>query len=154
MAASGSIKNVTLTNIGQTTGCQAGRAILVGNTDAGRAAQSVTIENNTVSDYNKNGIDVRGNVDAKIIGNTVTGTGRSTTSPRTASSSYGATTRSRRSRATRSAGTSTRPTDTVGHRDPRHRDATVTMTKKNTLSGNEVTSSTTAGTIGGKKYSA
>ena len=86
MHASGSIKNVTLTNIGPETGCQAGRAILV---DSDRAAtrQSVKIEGNNVSSYNKNGIDVRGNVDAKIVGNTVTGRGQTTTSPRTASSS-------------------------------------------------------------------
>ena len=74
MNAGGSIKNVTLNNIGQTTGCQSGRAIVVWNTDTS-ARQSVAIENNTVTSYNKNGIDVRGNVDAKITGNTVTGKG-------------------------------------------------------------------------------
>jgi hypothetical protein len=72
LAASGSISNVTLTSIGlPETGCQQGRAILV---DAIGSAiqQSVKIENNTVKDYNKNGIDVRGNVAAKIDGNNVT----------------------------------------------------------------------------------
>ena len=34
MNAGGSIKNVTLNNIGQTTGCQSGRAIVVWNSDA------------------------------------------------------------------------------------------------------------------------
>ena len=87
MAASRSIKNVTLTNIGRQTGCQAGRAILV-NAIVSPTQQSVTIEGNTVTSYNKNGIDVRGNVNAKIVGNTITGAaGRSATSPRTVSSS-------------------------------------------------------------------
>ena len=91
MTAGGSIKSVTLNNIGQTTGCQAGRAIVVWNTGAAAPRRSVEIENNIVTSYNKNGIDVRGNVDATIIGNTVTGkASRSTTSPRTASSSIGA----------------------------------------------------------------
>jgi hypothetical protein len=72
--ASGSISNVTLNNIGlPETGCQLGRAILVDDTTAG-TTQSVTIQNNTISNYNKNGIDVRGNVAAKISGNTVTTT--------------------------------------------------------------------------------
>ena len=75
MHAGGSIKNVTLTNIGRQTGCQAGRAILV-NAIGDATKQSVTIEGNTVTSYNKNGIDVRGNVDAKIVGNTVTGRGQ------------------------------------------------------------------------------
>ena len=75
MNAGGSIKNVTLNNIGQTTGCQSGRAIVVWNADRRYARRSVTIEGNTVTSYNKNGIDVRGNVDATIIGNTVTGKG-------------------------------------------------------------------------------
>ena len=74
MHASGSIKDVTLNNIGQTTGCQSGRAILV-NAIGDTTKRSVAIENNTVTSYNKNGIDVRGNVDAKIVGNTVTGNG-------------------------------------------------------------------------------
>jgi hypothetical protein len=72
MAAGGSISNVKLDNIGAPSGCQNGRAIVV--RDAGLATQqSVKIENNTVTNYNKNGIDVRGNVAAKIDGNTVTG---------------------------------------------------------------------------------
>ncbi len=40
---------------------------------AGTPRQSVEISGNVVSLYNKNGIDVRGNVDATIIRNTVTG---------------------------------------------------------------------------------
>ena len=73
MAASGSIKGVTLTDIGlPETGCQIGRAILVDNI-AGSPRRSVEISGNVVSSYNKNGIDVRGNVDATITKNTVTG---------------------------------------------------------------------------------
>jgi hypothetical protein len=72
--ASGSIKNVTLTGIGRHDGCQSGRAILV-DAIGSATRHSVKIEDNTVSSYNKNGIDVRGNVDAKIVGNTVTGSG-------------------------------------------------------------------------------
>ena len=76
MAASGSIKNVTLTDIGlPETGCQIGRAILVDNTGSGTDRHSVEISGNVVSSYNKNGIDVRGKVDATIVGNTVTGLG-------------------------------------------------------------------------------
>jgi len=74
MNAGGSIKNVTLNNIGQTTGCQSGRAI-VAWAIADSTKRSVTIEGNTVWNYNKNGIDVRGNVNATILGNTVTGSG-------------------------------------------------------------------------------
>jgi parallel beta-helix repeat protein len=71
MAASGSISGVTLNNIGlPETGCQVGRAILVDSIGA-PTRQSVTIQGNTVTNYNKNGIDVRGNVDATIKGNTV-----------------------------------------------------------------------------------
>jgi hypothetical protein len=71
LAASGSVSNVTLNYIGlPATGCQQGRAILV-DAIGSATQQSVKIENNTVTDYNKNGIDVRGNVAAKIDGNTV-----------------------------------------------------------------------------------
>jgi len=78
MAASGSIKGVTLTNIGRPadTGCQLGRAILV-DAFGSSIQRSVSIEGNVVSAYNKNGIDVRGNVDATILGNTVTGSSSS-----------------------------------------------------------------------------
>ena len=74
MAAGGSISNVTLNGIGlPATGCQLGRAIVVRDATS-QTKQSVTISNNTVSNYNKNGIDVRGNVAAAISGNTVTTT--------------------------------------------------------------------------------
>jgi hypothetical protein len=73
MAASGSITGVTLTHIGlPATGCQIGRAILV-DAIGSATRQSVKVEGNMVSNYNKNGIDVRGNIDAKIVGNTVEG---------------------------------------------------------------------------------
>ena len=101
-------QNVTLNNIGQTTGCQSGRAIYVENTDASASRESVTIEGNTVWHYNKNGIDVRGNVDATILGNTVTGNGPVDYIAQNGIVVYGAP-RSRRSGATRSAGTTTRP---------------------------------------------
>jgi hypothetical protein len=72
LGASGSISNVALDGIGfPASGCQNGRAILV-DAIGSPIQQSVKIENNVVSNYNKNGIDVRGNVAAKIDGNTVT----------------------------------------------------------------------------------
>ena len=136
MNAGGSIKNVTLNNIGQTTGCQSGRAIVVWNTDA-RRRQSVAIEGNTVSSLQqerdrrarqRQRDDPREHRHGQRA--------ESTTSPRTASSSTGPI-RSRRSGATRSAGTTTRPADTEAT-GILVIDAKVSIDRKNTLSGNEV----------------
>ena len=158
MSASGSIKNVTLTDIGRPeTGCQIGRAILV-NAIGSTTQQSVKIEGNTVSNYNKNGIDVRGNVDAKIVGNTVTGTASDKIArngivvrtdavygPNDVASAqvWGNTVSGNEySPAAR------RPTGILVI------DATVNMTKQNTLTGNEVDFLNEGGTVVGKNKSA
>jgi hypothetical protein len=54
--ASGSVTNVTVTGITESSNCQVGRAI-VGN---GTAGQTLTIKGTTVSNYNKNGIQATG----------------------------------------------------------------------------------------------
>ena len=153
MNAGGSIKNVTLNNIGQTTGCQSGRAIVVWNAIGVGDRRSVAIENNTVSSYNKNGIDVRGNVDAKIVGNTVTGNGPIDLHRPERHRRLRGRHASRRSRATRSAGTTTpgRPT--------RMPPGSSSSTPPSALTGRTRcpatrSTSTTRGTISGKKYSA
>ena len=137
MSAGGSIKNVTLNNIGQTTGCQSGRAIVVWNTDASAPQRSVTIEGNTVWHYNKNGIDVRGNVNAKIVGNTVTGKGPVDYIAQNGIVVYGAATVAQVEGNKVSGNFYTgRPTrDATGILVI---DATVSIDRKNTLSGNEV----------------
>jgi hypothetical protein len=59
------------------SGCQEGNAIEVRNEpfSTGGADLSITIKNNVVSDYQKNGITANGSVAANITGNTVTGDG-------------------------------------------------------------------------------
>jgi hypothetical protein len=154
MAASGSIKSVTLTDIGlPETGCQIGRAILV-DAFGSPTQQSVTIEGNTVSSYNKNGIDVRGNVTAKIVGNTVTGTAsdkiaRNGIVVRTDQLAFpGDVAFAQVWGNTVKENTYTGPADAVAT-GLLVIDATVNMTKKNTISGNEVDIDN-AGTIVGK----
>ncbi|MDA8744149.1 tandem-95 repeat protein [Rubripirellula amarantea] len=78
--SSASIDSVTLQGIRDTplNGIQRGRAIFVGN-DTGTHAVSIT--NSTISDYQKNGIDIResgGSLSATITGNTITGAGATT----------------------------------------------------------------------------
>ena len=98
--------------------------------------------------YNKNGIDVRGNVDCDDPREHRHGHGPSDYIAQNGIVVYGADSRSRRSGATRSAGTTTRPptrmppgsSSSVPH---------VSIDRKNTLSGNEVDIDN-AGTIGGK----
>ena len=109
--ASGSIKNVTLTDIaGSLDRLSVTGARSSSTRSVSASQQSVEIVGNVVSSYNKNGIDVRGNVDAKIVGNTVTGSG-----PADVIAQNGIVVRTgalgARSRATPSAGTSYTPTD-------------------------------------------
>jgi hypothetical protein len=151
MHASGSIKNVTLNNIGQTTGCQSGRAILV-NAIGDTTKRSVTIEGNTVWYYNKNGIDVRGNVNATIVGNTVTGKGPIDYIAQNGIVVLGIDTVAQVSGNTVS-GNSYTPADTEAT-GILVIDATVSVDRKNTLSGNEVDFLNQNGIVGGKKYSA
>ncbi|MEO6145301.1 MAG: right-handed parallel beta-helix repeat-containing protein, partial [Dermatophilaceae bacterium] len=75
--ATGSITNNTVTGLQQGTsgdGCQEGNAIEVRNT-AGTGTPQVTVTGNTVSDYQKTGVLVKGQVSAVVTGNEITGYG-------------------------------------------------------------------------------
>ena len=137
MSAGGSIKNVTLNNIGQTTGCQSGRAIVVWNTGESAQQRSITIEGNTVWHYNKNGIDVRGKVNATILGNTVTGKGPVDYIAQNGIVVYGAATVAQVGGNKVSGNDYTGPADTYAT-GILVIDANVSIDRKNTLSGNEV----------------
>jgi len=147
MAASGSVTGVTLDGIGLSkTGCQIGRAVLVDNI-GGATRQSVKIENNNISNYNKNGIDVRGNVEAKIDGNTVIGSAsdviiRNGIVVRTGASAqvWSNTVSGNRSAAYPVSATGLLVLD----------GATVNLTKQNTLTDNDVSSDIEGSTIVGK----
>ena len=76
--ASGSITNVTVQGVEQgTSGCQEGNAIEARNVDGPTFGTrlAVTISDNTVFNYMKNGITTNGNLSATIERNTVTGDG-------------------------------------------------------------------------------
>jgi hypothetical protein len=81
--ASGTISNNTVTGVRQgLSGCQEGNAIEARNEPFSEAGPvevgpdvNVTIWNNTVSNYQKNGITVDGAVIATVTGNVVTGDG-------------------------------------------------------------------------------
>ena len=74
--AAGSITNVNVHGVRQgLSGCQEGNAIEVRNFATGATQRSVTIANSTVTNYQKNGITVNGNVNATVTGNIVTGDG-------------------------------------------------------------------------------
>jgi hypothetical protein len=82
--ASGTISNNTVTGVRQgSSGCQEGNAIEARNSPfAGETGSvtvgpdvNVTITNNTVTNYQKNGITVNGSVSAIVSGNVVTGDG-------------------------------------------------------------------------------
>ena len=65
--AGGSVTNVTVTGITESSNCQVGRAIVA----TGTAGQTLTITGTTVSDYNKDGIHAYGmtmNVSGSTIG--------------------------------------------------------------------------------------
>ncbi len=65
--AGGSVTNVTVTGITESSNCQVGRAIV----GTGTAGQTLTITGTTVNDYNKNGIQASGmtmNVSGSTIG--------------------------------------------------------------------------------------
>ena len=75
--ASGSITNNTVTGIQQGAngdGCQEGNAIEVRNTEV-IGTPSVNVTGNTVSDYQKTGVLVKGQVSAEVTDNKVTGYG-------------------------------------------------------------------------------
>ena len=164
-SASGSIKGVTLTHISRNVRTAATTGVRSSSTiSRGPTRQSVKIEGNTVSDYNKNGIDVRGSVDAKIIGNTVTGKASDACRPE----------RHRRSHQCVQRRGATADTDTATAQVWDNKvsgnvytpddweacgilvmgNATVNMTKKNTLTDNEVPFLNEGGSIVGKKISA
>ncbi len=76
--ASGIIRNNTVVNVNQgPSGCQEGNAIETRNApfDATGSDLLVTISDNTVSGYIKNGITANGSVAATITNNVVTGSG-------------------------------------------------------------------------------
>lgn len=75
--ASGSITNSAVITIkrGLSSGCQEGNGIEIRNFD-GTGTQTVTIDNNVVRDYQKNGITANGDVSVTITTNTVQGAGR------------------------------------------------------------------------------
>jgi hypothetical protein len=148
--AGGSIKHVTLTNIGRVTGCQSGRAIFVKNTDPAR--KSVAIEGNTVTSYNKNGIDVRNNVDATIVGNTVTGVGPIDFIAQNGIVVLGSEAKAQVS-GNKVSGNDYTPAGVEATGILAYDGATVTIDKKNTLFGNEVNIlAELGGIINGKKY--
>ena len=65
LAASGDLTNVTVDGISHPNGSQGGRAIYVDNR-LGSATQTVNITDATVTNYQKNGIDVRGDVNVTV----------------------------------------------------------------------------------------
>lgn len=76
--AGGSITNTTVTGVRQgLSGCQEGNAIEVRNAPFDKTGSdlAVSITNNTVSNYQKNGITANGSVAATITGNLITGDG-------------------------------------------------------------------------------
>lgn len=78
--AGGTISNSEITNIMETpfSGTQHGVAIYVYNADG--TARTIDIENNTITDYQKNGISIIGaNLTANVTDNTITGAGPTTT---------------------------------------------------------------------------
>ena len=78
--AGGMVDHVTVTGVRQgLSGCQEGNGIEVRNLDASGAAAAsivqVSVLDNVVSDYQKNGITINGAVIANLDGNTVVGDG-------------------------------------------------------------------------------
>jgi hypothetical protein len=80
--AGGSIREVSVIGLrqGATSGCQEGNAIVVRNfepdgTTPAATQHAVTIEDSTVTAYQKNGITAAGNVAATVLGNIVVGDG-------------------------------------------------------------------------------
>jgi len=80
--ATGTINNVNVHGIrrGPNSGCQEGNAVVVRNLNPDNTPASqafaVTITNNTVSDYQKNGITIKGGVSGTVTGNIVTANGQ------------------------------------------------------------------------------
>ena len=74
--ASGSITNVKVLNLNQgASGCQEGNGIEVRNFGSSANTIRVTIDGNTVTNYQKNGITANGDTDATITNNAVQGAG-------------------------------------------------------------------------------
>ena len=78
--AGGTVENVTVTGIrmpldenDNVSGIQQGRAIYANNT--GPTEYTLDVIGNTVTDFQKNGIDLRGNLTVTVTENTVTGNG-------------------------------------------------------------------------------
>lgn len=76
--AGGSVTNTTVDHLLRddpaARGCQNGLGIYANNAD-GQPVREITISDDTVTDYNKNGITVNGPMVATISGNVVTGSG-------------------------------------------------------------------------------
>src|SRR5205085_1914744 len=72
--ASGSINGNQVFNLNQgASGCQEGNAVEVRNFGSSPTTVRVSIDGNTLTNYQKTGIVANGNVDAAITDNTVTG---------------------------------------------------------------------------------
>ena len=158
MAAGGSIKGVTLTNIGRPadTGCQLGRAIVVWNTDQHRRFFSAAAVSH---DRGQRRLELQQERDRRARprqrDDHQEHRHRLDEQPRRPERHRRPTgpLRSRRSTATRSAGTTTPRCSTAEATGILVWDASVTIDKKNKLSGNQVDIDIVAGSIGGK-YSA
>ena len=150
--AGGSIKNVTLNNIGQTTGCQSGRAISPRTPTRRRGGQSRS-RTTPSRPTTRTGSTCAAMSMRRSSGTPSRAKGRATSSPRTASSSTGPTTVAQVEGNKVSGNYYTGPASKVAT-GILAIDGKVTIDRKNTLSGNEVDIYDSAGTISGKKYSA
>ena len=134
--AGGSIKNVTLNNIGQTTGCQSGRAIVVENTDASAAAVSRDREQHRLvlqQERDRRARQRRGEDHREHRHGQRADRLHRPERHRRLRGRHGRAGRGQHGQRERLHARQQR-----GHRDPRHRGGTVTIDRKNTLSGNEV----------------
>ena len=80
LAASGDLTNVTVDGISHPNGSQGGRAIYVDNR-LGSATETVNITDATVTNYQKNGIDVRGDVNVTVSDSVVGAAGSPSGAP-------------------------------------------------------------------------
>ena len=80
LAASGDLTNVTVDGISHPNGSQGGRAIYVDNR-LGSETQTVNITDATVTNYQKNGIDVRGDVNVTVSDSVVGAAGSPSGAP-------------------------------------------------------------------------
>ena len=152
MSAGGSIKNVTLNNIGQTTGCQSGRAIVVWNTDAGARGSPSRSRTTSSRPTTRTGSTCAAPSTRRSSGTPSRAAGRPAYIAQNGIVVYGADTVAQVGGNKVSGNYYTGPADTYAT-GILVIDATVNIDRKNTLSGNEVDIDN-AGTISGKKYSA